>query len=79
MKPISDKLYKAQSKLDAEINAAEKLLSVKIDFRFGILYQPADGFVIVDEDAHNAPLSSCLAIIKRKGVLTKEDYLDETI
>lgn len=69
-------LIEAKQKYDAEIKLIEQKLRPRIRFDFFIMYQPSDGFVIVDiEGYHNAPLSQCVAIINRKRQLTYKNYL----
>lgn len=75
---IETKLERAHSKYISIIEGVEADLASKIDFEFSILYQSADGFVI-EHEAHNAPISSCLRIIDKKGRLTEEDYFKVTI
>lgn len=73
-------LNKAHGKYLSAIGDVEELISDKVEFDFSILFQDSDGFVMLNPDgSYNAPLDKCLEIIKNKGVLTTEDYLNETI
>jgi hypothetical protein len=74
------KLEVIKQKYDLEIKSIENKLKPFVDFDFFIMYQPSDGFVVVHEEiAHNAPLGSCVDIIKRNGKLGYEDYLIECV
>lgn len=83
MKISTKALHKAHGKYQSEIGNIEQKLTGYIDFDFGVLYQPSDGFVIYAEvskyGASNAPLDSCLKIIADKGKLTEQDYLSNCI
>lgn len=81
-----EKIKKALKEMEAAflnynnaLNYLAALLVTKVDFEFTIQDQPADGFVIVDRDTNNAPLDICLEIIRKKGKLSVEDYLDNRI
>lgn len=79
MKALYKKLYSAKTKYDSAIGDMEAYLSDKVSFEeYYVLYQPSDGFVL-GLDNHNAPLDACLFIIKDKGVLSLEDYMNERI
>jgi hypothetical protein len=78
MKNLIDKLNKTHTAYWSAIDNLESYLSDKIDFEFSIFEQPGDGFVI-QYDSHNAPLDSCLRIIKCKGKLSLDDYMDKRI
>ena len=73
------KLQKEQSKYEGAIGSVEAEISDKVEFDFSIFWQPSDGFVMLAFDRYNAPLWRLLQIIKTKGKLTEEDYMDETI
>lgn len=74
------KLMIAQRKYDSAIGNVEAILADKIEFDFSIIWQPSDGFVILDVDGHhNAPLARCLDVILLKGKLSLSDYMRETI
>lgn len=82
MKPkvVINKLNSALGKYNSAIGSIEADLCGKIDFEFAIIYQPSDGFVLLDTaNANNAPLSTCLKIIEEKGHLSHEDYLGHLI
>lgn len=79
MKRQMNKLWNAQRKYDAEVRDVEKFIADKVEFDFYILYQESDGWVMLALDARNAPMDTVLDVIKQKGVLTKEDYLNCTI
>ena len=72
-------LLNAQSKYEGVIGSVAEEISDKVEFDFSIFWQPSDGFVMLAFDRYNAPLSRLLQIIKIKGKLTEEDYMDETI
>jgi hypothetical protein len=75
MKSLVDKMNRAHSNYLSKLGAVESMLSDKIDFDFSIDYIPGDGFVVLDYDASNvASLSTCIEIIKKKGILTKDDH-----
>ena len=79
MKNYLKKLQVAKQRLDGVIEMTESELKDKIEFDdYFIFYQPSDGFVLV-YNSHNAPLRKCIPIIKRKGKLSLEDYMDECI
>jgi hypothetical protein len=74
------KLIKAKQKYELEIDTLYKKIERYVEFKFFIMYQPSDGFVIVHYDnQHNAPLSRCIAIIEDKAKLSYKDYLRECI
>lgn len=79
MDRLLKKLRTAQSKYDGVIGSVESELSDRIEFDFSIFWQPSDGFVMLAFDRYNAPLGCLLQIIKAKGKLTEEDYMNETI
>ena len=79
MDRILKKLKSAQSKYEGVISSVEIEILDKIEFDFSIFWQPSDGFVMLAFDRYNAPLCRLLQIIKTKGKLTEEDYMDETI
>jgi len=73
-------LVKSKIKYDFELEALEKKLEKFIEFDFFVMYQPSDGFVIVQkEDGDNAPLAKCIAIIEKHGCLSYDNYTDECI
>lgn len=79
MKTLYKKIQVTKSKYDSALQEMERYLSDKCDFDdYSIFYQSSDGFVL-EWNANNAPLSNCLLIIKEKGILTLEDYMDERI
>ena len=68
------KLREAYSRLESSIGSLEAKLSGKIEANdFSIHYQSSDGFVL-EIDGMNAPLSSCLRIVKDKGYLSMDEY-----
>ena len=79
-KPTAERILKslnrAQNEYEKAISAAESSISSKVEFEFSIFWQKADGFVIANNDMGNAPLDDCLNIIKKKGLLSLEDYND---
>lgn len=82
MKRLLNKLNRAYVKYDDTIRSAEAEISGKVQFEFHIAYQQGDGWVMVTDtyyNSKNAPLKPLLEIIKKKGVLTEEDYLKHTI
>ena len=68
-------LDKAHSNLLSAQGAVESAIA-KTMFTddFSVFYQPGDGFVICDDRSNNAPLSACLKVIAKKGLLSREDY-----
>lgn len=78
VKQIMSRIHAAHSKYQGVIGESEAIISQHSDFDASIEYQPSDGFVLVDERANNAPLSSCIEVILNKGMLTHTDYLNET-
>ena len=79
MKNYIKSLYDAHDKLEGIIKKTVLELKPKIEFDdFSIFYQSSDGFVI-EYESMNAPLSRCIDIIKSKGFLSYEDYLEERI
>lgn len=77
---LFNKLERSYNSYMSAIGAMESELVNHCEFEddFSILYQPGDGFVI-EHDSNNASLDDCLEIIKEKGYLSIEDYLDLTI
>lgn len=70
-----NKLTTAKARYDTAVVELESKISDAVEFEFGIIYQPSDGFVILHvEGSHNAPLECCLDIIKGDGVLSYEEY-----
>lgn len=70
-------LSKAQTKLDGlQGDMAQLIHSVSDIEELTVFWQAGDGFVVCDSDANNAPLRDCLAVIRDKGKLTREDYDD---
>lgn len=74
-------LQKAQLKLEAAIEAMEDILREKIEFDFSVQFQPSDGFTIleIDNSRNTASLKSCMNIIRKKGKLSVEDFLEITV
>lgn len=69
------RLKTAHNKYEAQCSYLANILSEKIEFKFFVMYQYSDGFVIVHEEGnHNAPLYSCISTIEEKGFLSFEDY-----
>lgn len=74
-KTLFKKLVTAHSKYQVAIGALEGEIADRVEFDFSILYQPSDGFVILDyEKSGNALLSSCLWVIEEDGKLTREEF-----
>lgn len=79
-------LNKSKNAFDSALLSLENALSDKCEFEFFITYQTSDAsFMIVSEAfgngnaPGNAPLLSCLKVIKEKGCLSLNDYLTLTI
>jgi len=70
------KMVGAHHKFQTALGAMEQAIADKIPFSFGIIYQPSDGFTLLDIESgrYTAPLSICLALIEEKGILTNEDF-----
>ena len=79
MKNKFKKLIEAKSKYDKAIEDLENELKPYIKFKFHIIHQASDGFVILDEDNNNGKLSWCMDIIQKKGELSIQDYYIQTI
>lgn len=80
MKSILDRLKDAQSTYQAHVHVAETLLEPKIQFGFSLQWQPSDGWTVVHEkNVHVVPIEYALDVIKKKGVLSMDDFLDGTI
>lgn len=79
MKKLINKLYNAQSKYDGQVGSVESEIADKVEFDFGILWQQADGWVMVAFDGCNSPIEPLLEIIKNKGSLNKDDYMTLSI
>lgn len=73
------KLLTAQIRYEGVIGSVEQEIADKVGFDFSIFWQPSDGFVMLAFDRYNAPLWRILKIIKDKGFLNEEDYMDVTI
>jgi hypothetical protein len=70
-----EKLIFVKSKLDSIIRTLESEIDGKVEFRFGIEYQPSDGWCLLNQDnADLSPLKICLLIIEEKGYLTLDDF-----
>lgn len=79
-KQIMSKLIKAQGKYEGAVGDIEVELIDKILFDFTVIYQDSDGWCILNAyTADLAPVKSCLDIIKKKGVLSVEDFKYECI
>jgi hypothetical protein len=79
MKRLINKLSKAQLLYNKAIRDVELAIIDKVEFDFHIFHQPSDGFVMLAFEDHNAPMSVLFGIIKEKGVLTKDDYMEYSI
>jgi hypothetical protein len=82
MKRLMNKLHNAQSKYDNVIGSVEYEINDKVKFEFNILHQESDGWVMlaeIDGDSRNAGLYGLLEVIKKKGVLTEDDYMKHSI
>lgn len=80
MKNYHKKLMKAQDNLMCLIKQTESELANKIEFSdYSIFYQHSDVVFVIQYNLHNAPLDCCIDIIKDKGKLSLEDYLDACI
>jgi hypothetical protein len=74
------RLQIVQELYDEAIKSIEREIEHKVDFKFFIMFQSSDGFVLVhEENCHNAPLEKCLEIIEKKGCLSYEDYYNKCI
>ena len=70
-----NKLIKANSTYQDAVGSMEAALSDKVLFDFGIENIPGDGFCICDVEQENlAPLSACLAFIKKNGQLSQDNH-----
>lgn len=70
----------AHDKYRAKLHEMEQVLTAFSDIEeISVFYQESDGFVVADDERNNAPLDACLKVIKEKGFLSNEDYLDLTI
>lgn len=70
----------AHSKYRAKLGEMEQALTAVSDINeISVFYQESDGFVVADDEINNAPLDACLRVIKEKGFLSHEDYLNLTI
>jgi len=78
IKSAFKKLNTAHSKYQSAIGSLEAEISTAFDFDFSIIYQNSDGFVI-EHNSYNAPLSECLGIIIKKGILTEEEFFNISI
>lgn len=76
VKRLLDKLEKAHATYESAKGSMESYLADKCEFgeELSVDYQPSDGFVI-QYDSDNAPLDSCLDVIKEKGALSHDDFL----
>lgn len=82
MKRLMNKLHTAQSKYDSTVGDVEAAIVDKVQFDFNILHQESDGWVMlarIDGDSKNAGLNQLLEIIKKKGVLSEDDYMKHSI
>lgn len=77
-KQIIKSLNIAQRNYERVIEMQRVRLSRFVEFEFSIFYQMSDGWVM-ESNAHNAPLGSCIDIIREKGYLNYEDYLKVSI
>lgn len=69
------KLIRASHKYALESETMEKVLSDKIEFKFQVVFQPNDGFCILNEESADlSRLVDCISIIEQKGVLSYEDF-----
>ena len=73
------KLKIAQVKYEQAIDDARNKISDKVDFNFSVQWQPSDGWTIVDDNSNVAPMEYVLNVIKSKGRLSYNDFLDGTI
>jgi hypothetical protein len=57
------------------------LLSEHTDFEIDIIFQPGDGFTVLDVESGSdlAPLDTCIRIIKKEGNLTREEFKNHCI
>lgn len=81
MKSVLKSLQKSHDTYTLQLNKATDFIRSKAEFDCFIFFQPSDGFVIgVDIDnGMNAPLDKCLEIIEKKGILSLEDFLQQSI
>ena len=74
------KLEKKHNELQKEIDVLRGMLEGKVDFEFDIAEPAGDGYCIIHNDeAEVAPMASCLKVIKKKGILTYNDFIDLSI
>jgi len=72
---LASKLYRSRRRYDGNMLTLEAYLINSIEFNFFVSHQTSDGHVIVNKNTlQNAPLSSCISIINRKGILTQDDF-----
>jgi len=75
-KQLLSKLEKSYNTYLCNISNIESELQRYCQFDdFTIFYQQSDGFVL-EYKANNAPLFLCIDIIKKKGILSEDDYFD---
>lgn len=74
------------NKLDKGLNAFNKAkgsveaeIVDKVEFDFSIDFNPADGWIMIAFDDHNAILEPLLRVIKQKGILTEDDFMRYSI
>ena len=69
------KIKTALKKYNAKILEVENDLKDKISFKFKIEADSGDGIVVLDlENSNHALLYDCLEVIKKKGMMTLNDF-----
>ena len=76
---VLKKLNIAQVKYEMAMGEARKSIADKVDFDFSVQWQPSDGWTIVTDNSDVAPMEYVISVIKRKGRLSYDDFLDGTI
>ena len=71
---ITKDLNRARSKYESHLSAIELKIKPYVKFDFSIIYQPSDGFVVLNyKTSDNYLLSDCLMVIMEEGELTAEN------
>jgi len=69
------KVINAHRKYMSSLKELEQSIKPMCEFDASIEWQPADGFVICDEEANVAPIADCLSVMYTKRNLSSEDFL----
>jgi len=74
MKNYIKKIRTALDKFEGLLDEAAEGLKEKIEFDFIVTYNANIEDIVIEHDDSCAPLDDCIALIKKKGKLTLEDY-----